>query len=560
MEFKVFILSKRVVSALVAYLLFSATLHAKLSAVEFQDQAAEIMLATLKEHPQKGFLNRLYERLLYVPVWVNHKGQTKFSKELFDLILSDVTLEKEMKLYQDALRLKEMAQQLNEDTTIEKKLELEFKISQLYEGYATYSIYGSINWGAFLARLWNKKTDDVHADWIIHKPFIGPIDLLEVAVLEGSLKKAFEKATPKRYRYKELQKELGRYIRIKERGGWPTVVTEAKKLTPGMKDKGVPALRKRLSVTKDYRPAPDQNLSSPLYDKALVAAVKHFQKRTGLAVDGVVGPGTLRELNKSVEDRILTLRLNLDRIKWLRDLQKPYHIVINIPDFMLYFLKDGKPIEKIRVVVGKKHHPTPIFSDIVETIVINPYWNVPKRIAQNELVPKLMRNPHALKRKNIKIFNGWGANAKEIDPATVNWAKYRYSTHFPFRFAQLPGKNNALGRVKFLFPNEFSVYMHDTPAKSLFARNKRAYSHGCVRLAKPIKLLEHFSAIDPALTFKKAKRILNNKKRHFVALKRKIPVDIVYLTAFIDFEDRTLQFRQDVYDYDKMQLKAYRGW
>ena len=548
------------VSALVAYLLFSTTLHANLGAVEFQDQAAEIMLVTLKEHPQKGFLNRLYAKLLYVPAWVNHEGQTKFSKELFDLILSDVTLEKEMKLYKDALRLKEMAQQLNENAPIEKKLELELKISQLYEGYATYSIYGSINWGAFLARLWNKKTDDVHADWIIHKPTIDPIDLLEMAVLEGSLKEAFEKATPKRYRYKKLQQALAKYIRIKEEGGWPSVTLSTKKLTPGMKDEGVPALRKRLAITNDYRPAPDQNLSRTLYDKALVTAVKHFQKRTGLAVDGIIGPDTLKELNKSVKDRILTLRLNLDRIKWLRNTQKPYHIVINIPGFMLYFLKDGKPTDKIKVVVGKKHHPTPIFGDTVETIVINPYWNIPKRIAQNEYVPKLMHNPYALKQKNIKIYSGWGANAKEIDPATVDWGKYRYSTHFPFRFAQMPGKNNALGRVKFLFPNEFSVYMHDTPAKSLFAKDKRAYSHGCVRLAKPIKLLERFSAIDPALTFKKAKRILNDKERHFVALKKKIPVDIIYLTAFIDFEDGSLQFRQDVYDYDKMQLKAYRGW
>jgi murein L,D-transpeptidase YcbB/YkuD len=287
--------------------------------------------------------------------------------------------------------------------------------------------------------------------------------------------------------------------------------------------------------------------------------VQHFQARTGLQKDAVVGAGTLKELNKSVDERITTIRLNLDRIKWLNDRKAKRHVIINIPDFQLYFEEDGKLIQTMGVITGSPKHPTPIFSDTVEIIVLNPYWNVPKSIIQKELIPKLLRNPNAMAKQGIEIRAGWGKDAKKVSGGSVNWSKYRYSKNMPYRFAQVPGRKNALGKVKFLFPNKFSVYMHDTPTKHLFKRNKRAFSHGCIRLQKPRELLKTFSTFNDNIDFDKSQEILKGKKNSYMKLTEKVPVDVIYLTAWVDYDGK-LQFRNDVYKYDEMQLKSFRKW
>jgi len=226
---------------------------------------------------------------------------------------------------------------------------------------------------------------------------------------------------------------------------------------------------------------------------------------------------------------------------------------------MLYFEEDGKLIQSIRTVVGTAKNPTPIFSNTVKTIVLNPYWNLPKSIIQKEMIPKLIRNPNAMKKKNIEIRDGWGANAKIVNPRSVNWGDYMYSKHMPFRFAQLPGPRNALGKIKFLFPNKFAVYMHDTPAKKLFKRSKRAFSHGCIRLQKPRELLKTFASFNTNVDFTKSKTILKGKKKTYFSLKQSVPVDVIYLTSWIDYDGK-LQFRNDIYGYDRMQLKSFRKW
>jgi murein L,D-transpeptidase YcbB/YkuD len=347
-------------------------------------------------------------------------------------------------------------------------------------------------------------------------------------------------------------------MNIRVMGGWPTVVLGGK-LKAGKSDEGVMALRERLRITGDYKPCKEGAPEDVIYDVCLQKAVKHFQSRNGLATDGVIGAGTLRVLNKSVDDRITTIRLNLDRIKWLAKRDAKRHIIINIPSFKLYFEEKGKLIQTMRVVTGKPNHPTPIFSDTVEYIVLNPYWNVPKSIIQKEFVPKLIRNSNAMAKKNIEIRRGWGKNAKVVNPKEVNWRNYVEGTPMPFHFAQLPGKKNALGKVKFLFPNKFAVYMHDTPSKSLFKRSKRAFSHGCIRLQKPRELLKTFSTFNSNIDFKKAQAVLKGKDKKHIVLKEKVPVDVTYLTAWVDYDGK-LQFRNDIYHYDAMQLKSFRKW
>ena len=545
-------------TAIFAFILFTQSAPLKANELAFQENASEVILNSLQNQPKRSFLRRLYTQLLFMPVWMHEKSLSPAAKELFKYIKADETLDRNGKLYQDTLLLERKAQEVYAGNgTLAQKISLEFKISQLYEGYTNYAYFGSINWGAFNARISNLMVNDVSTEWVLHRPQADPIGMVENAALGGSLTKQLKRTVPSAYRYKALQKALKRYMQIKAEGGWPLIVLHGK-LKPGKSDEGVLALRERLRVTGDYVPC-ENSVEDIVYDACLQKAVKHFQVRNGLVPDGVVGSGTLAVLNKTVDERITTIRLNLDRIKWLNDRHSRKHIIINIPDFKLYFEEDGKLIQTMRVITGKPNHPTPIFSDTVEYIVLNPYWNVPKSIIQKEFVPKLIRNPNAMKRKGIEIRQGWGKNAKVVNPATINWRNYRDGTPMPFHFAQLPGKRNALGKVKFLFPNKFSVYMHDTPAKSLFKRSKRAFSHGCIRLQKPRELLRTFSTFNSNIDFDKAQKILKGKSKTSITLKEKVPVDVIYLTAWVDY-DGNLQFRNDVYHYDKMQLKSFREW
>jgi len=175
------------------------------------------------------------------------------------------------------------------------------------------------------------------------------------------------------------------------------------------------------------------------------------------------------------------------------------------------------------------------------------------------MIPKLLRNPNAMSRQRIEVYTGWGRDAEKVNPASIDWSQYRYSKHMPYRFAQTPGTHNALGKVKFLFPNKFSVYMHDTPTKHLFKKDKRAFSHGCIRLQKPRELLQTFSTFNNHINFEKAQKTLKGKKKKYFNLTEKVPVDVIYLTAWVDYDGK-LQFRNDVYGYDEMQLKSFRKW
>jgi len=543
---------------LFSVLLFGESALARTGSVAFQENASDLMLNSLQGQPKHSFLRKLYTRVLFVPVWMHESSYTSSAKELFTQIQNDETLNKNGRLHKDSLLLEEEAQNIYaNDGTLAEKISLEFKISQLYKAYTDYTYFGSINWGAFQARISNLIVNGVSTEWVLHRPDADPIGMVENAALGQSLKKQLQAAMPQAYNYKVLQKELEKYLTIRDNGGWENVFLSGK-LNPGKHMKGVAALRERLLVTGDYIPC-EESQEDLVYDTCLQKAVKHFQARNGLKTDGVVGPGTLRVLNKSVDERITTIRLNLDRLKWLNERQEKRHVIINIPDFQLYFEEDGALIQTMRVITGTPKHPTPIFSDTVEYIVLNPYWNVPKSIIQKEMIPKLLHNPNAMSKQRIEVYSGWGKDAQKVDPASIDWSQYRYSKHMPYRFAQTPGTHNALGKVKFLFPNRFSVYMHDTPTKHLFKKDKRAFSHGCIRLQKPRELLQTFTTFNSNINFEKAQTTLKGKKKKYFNLKEKVPIDVIYLTAWVDYDGK-LQFRNDVYGYDEMQLKSFRKW
>ena len=521
----------------------------------FHEVASTVMINSLEQKEKTSFLRRFYTQLFFVPIWISEDDLSSLGQELFAQIKSDETLPKSSKIYQDAVALQAKAKKLySQNGTIYDKVGLEFKISQLYKGYADYTLYGSINWGAFQARLYNLKAQMVNAGWVTHTPYYTPFSLIENAVMSGSLKALFDKATPKEYGYLKLRKELVKYIKMQENGGWENLPLRGN-LAVGQSSPVVPALRERLTMMGDAKGCQSD---TSRYDTCLKEAIKHYQKRHGFIPNGRITQETISALNIPIERRIEQMRLNLDRIKWLNTRNSQHHIMINIPAFTLFFEEDKKLIQEMKVITGKKSNPTPIFSNTVKTIVLNPQWNVPTSIIQNEMIPKLLRNPNAMARQGIEIFAGWDEDAKKISGGSVDWGQYRYSANVPYRFAQVSGSRNALGKIKFLFPNQFSVYMHDTPNKKLFNNNIRAYSHGCIRLAQPKELLKTFSTFNN-INLKSSTEILKGSKKSYLGLNNKVPIDVVYLTAYVDY-DGVLQFRNDIYGYDKMQLQSYRKW
>ncbi|MDM5264082.1 L,D-transpeptidase family protein [Sulfurovum sp. XTW-4] len=541
---------------LMAVLMFTQGASAN-THLEFHEAASTVMINSLETEPSNSFLKQLYTRLFFVPVWIDENSLSTFSQELFRQIKQDKTLDITSRLYRDTVDLEREAQDIyGLNGTLSQKVDLEFKMSQLYKGYADYTLYGSINWGAFQDRLYNLKAEGIHAGWVTYRPGFSPLSLLETAAMSGSLSELFAQSVPKEYHYKALQASLIKYLEIQKNGGWPIIAFKGV-LKPGESHEIVPLLRKRVRITGDYGSC--NSKEGDLYDSCLKEAVVHFQKRHGLEAEGIIGAKTMAALNVPIEKRIEQIRLNLDRIKWLHERNAKRHIIINIPAFTLFFEEDKALRLQMKVITGTRKNPTPVFSNTVRTIVLNPHWNVPKSIIQKEMIPKIFRDPNAMKKEKIEIYTGWGEDAQKVDASSVNWGQYRYSKNVPYRFAQTPGYHNALGKVKFLFPNQFSVYMHDTPTKNLFNRNVRAFSHGCIRLSKPIELLETFSTFNDTIDFEKAQERLKGKRKEFLALTQRVPVDVVYLTAYVDY-DGVLQFRDDIYGYDKMQLQSYRKW
>ncbi|EIF50454.1 murein L,D-transpeptidase [Sulfurovum sp. AR] len=541
---------------LMAVLMFTQGASAN-THLEFHEAASTVMINSLETEPSNSFLKQLYTRLFFVPVWIDENSLSTFSQELFRQIKQDKTLDITSRLYRDTVDLEREAQDIyGLNGTLSQKVDLEFKMSQLYKGYADYTLYGSINWGAFQDRLYNLKAEGIHAGWVTYRPGFSPLSLLETAAMSGSLSELFAQAVPKEYHYKALQASLIKYLEIQKNGGWPIIAFKGV-LKPGESHEIVPLLRKRVRITGDYGSC--NSKEGDLYDSCLKEAVVHFQKRHGLEAEGIIGAKTMAALNVPIEKRVEQIRLNLDRIKWLHERNAKRHIIINIPAFTLFFEEDKALRLQMKVITGTRKNPTPVFSNTVRTIVLNPHWNVPKSIIQKEMIPKIFRDPNAMKKEKIEIYTGWGEDAQKVDASSVNWGQYRYSKNVPYRFAQTPGYHNALGKVKFLFPNQFSVYMHDTPTKNLFNRNVRAFSHGCIRLSKPIELLETFSTFNDTIDFEKAQERLKGKRKEFLALTQRVPVDVVYLTAYVDY-DGVLQFRDDIYGYDKMQLQSYRKW
>jgi murein L,D-transpeptidase YcbB/YkuD len=320
----------------------------------------------------------------------------------------------------------------------------------------------------------------------------------------------------------------------------PTQIAEGPTLRPGMSDPRVPALRTRLGL-----PAVD----GLVFDDALVEAMKAFQGSLNLDVDGVMGPATLAALNGGLPVTRSDIIANMERWRWMpRDLGD-FNVLVNIPEYRLAISRNGVEEYTTRVVVGTTKNQTPVFSDNIRHVVVNPYWNVPSSIIRGEVAPAVLRNPGYIDNQNMDLLY----QGTPVSPWQVDWSQVR-TTNFPFRVRQRPGPGNALGQIKFLFPNKHDVYLHDTPSKSLFARAYRAYSHGCVRVQNPMEFADALMANEPNISRASLEGMFGPTER-WVNPQTQIPVHIAYFTVRPQ-ADGTLQAFDDVYGHNAKLIAA----
>ncbi|MES1942140.1 peptidoglycan-binding domain 1 protein [Salinisphaera sp. T5B8] len=442
--------------------------------------------------------------------------------------------------------------------------ELDIRLSQAFVRYAVDLHQGRTGEG------------DLRPRWYEDLPAVDYAGALERATRDGDVDAALTELRPPHDGYTRLVKALADYRAIVDAGGWPEV-PDGPLLETGVRDSRVPTLRKRLQASGDLTPdaATGDNIDdgvtaletmdeseatagdtrSPRYDASLASAVEHFQRRHGLKVDGKVGPGTLAALNVPAEQRVRQIEINLERWRWLpADLGERY-VMVNIPEYRLRAYSDGQPALEMRVVVGEsyKDRATPVFSDAMEYLVFRPYWNVPPGIAADEIVPKVRKDSGYLDKKRYEIVAQFTPDAEVLPNTPANIDKVEAGDLY---VRQRGGSSNALGLVKFMFPNEYAVYLHDSPAEQLFTRTERDFSHGCVRVQYPDQLAEFVLAEQPDWDAARIDKALHEGERQRVQLDESIPVYLAYWTAFVD--DTGVNFRADLYDNDPRVEAAMR--
>ena len=378
-------------------------------------------------------------------------------------------------------------------------------------------------------------------DWFIPKNKKNYQVVLDSLVISDN--KNISKEPVNQY-YIKLIEKLRQYRDIQKKGGFPIVITEKKTLKLNQIDSCLPKVKQHLFLTKDLQ----NNDNSQVFTKELELAVINFQKRLGLGENGKIDKQTLLELNKPVDFRINQMMVNLERLRWIPVEMGKEFLLVNIPEFKLHVFENGKEIWLTNIVVGKDAKQTSIFKGNISKIILNPYWNVPNSIINEEILPALKRNPSYLTKNNMEVLSG----EHIVNASRINWKKYE--KNIPFTIRQKPGRDNALGKMKFLFPNNFSIYLHDTPTKSLFNRTKRDFSHGCIRVENPMKLALYFLKNNKEWNQVKIDSILTTGKEFDISIKPTIPVYIAYFTAWVDNKGN-LNFRNDIYDLDAALAK-----
>ncbi len=485
--------------------------------------AAGIVLFSQNELP------KFYTSQDFAPVW-NDK------KNVDDLLVSLKYSYLEGLIPND-YHLKKIEALQNKKLNSEEKADLDMLMTDALLMYASHLIIGKVD------------QSKIRPGWDmpLNKLPVNVDSLLTLSLKQNNIKEDLESLKPQNFMYDYLKTGLEKYKGIARKGGWPEI-QGGMVMKKGVAEDRVLTLRKYLSITGDLDSYDETNNN---FDDELENAVKQFQFRHNMTQDGVVGKGTLEQMNITVEQRIDMIRINLERARWVLHHLDSDFLVVNIAGFNIRRVTNDEVVFFSRVIVGKLHHESPIFKARLTYFVLNPTWTVPYSIATKETLPKLQKNPGYLADKNMEIMDRSG---KVLDPSTIDFSQYSRN-NFPFTVRQKAGPHNALGQVKFIFPNQYSVYVHDTPARSLFGREDRAFSHGCIRLDKKWELLLNLTDDPDEWNMAKINEVLKSGKTTNVNLKHPIDIVILYWTAGADKQDK-LYFDKDVYDRDPEVLQA----
>ena len=330
-------------------------------------------------------------------------------------------------------------------------------------------------------------------------------------------------------------------------------------LRPGDRNERIEALRDRLAAWEKLaaeRPPAQAPVDDPqFFDEALAQRVADFQRQMGLDHDAIAGPQTIAALNTSRAARLDQLRANLERQRWPAPSDSDGLIRVNLPDFTLSAIRDGQEVWRTRVIVGRQYRPTPLLSGAIDTIVFNPTWEVPRRLVKEDLLPKIRADPDFLDREGMTLYRRTAKGRIPVDPAILTQNASAEDKVTDLRIRQAAGARNALGRIKFLFPNNEQVYLHDTPSKQLFERTRRMFSSGCIRVETPLTLARFLMESQPDWTEQRMEQIIGNGKTRSVRIKP-VPIQFVYWTAWPDPESGVLHFREDIYQSDQPLARA----
>ena len=475
----------------------------------------------LSEEPRDhlgSLLTRFYRRRAYRPAWVGDSGPSSRAAELLAAIAAAG------------------ADGLNPDDYS----------AAAPDSVARQDVLFSRTLLAFGSDLSRGRVDPatVDSDWTAAP---GPVDLigaLETAAQSARAADALERLAPPQPGYARLRRALQRYRDLAAQGGWPGVPA-GPALAPGDRDARVSALRGRLAVEGELG-ATEQG--GDVYDAALAGAVRRFQDRHGLDVDGLVGLATLVALNVSVEARIRQIEMNLERWRWLPRALGEHYVMVNSAAFELEIVDHGRQVMTMRAIVGRRDWPTPIVSTRITGLIFSPVWNIPRAIALEEVLPLVRRDPSYLARERITVFEDSSPAVREVDPATVAWSALTEST-FTLQLKQAPGGHNPMGGVKVIQGSPFNVCIHDTPLKSLLRARARAFSHGCVRAERAADLATYLLRDSVRWARDSVLARMGQRKEQLVMLSRPVPVHLCYWTAWVN-DDGTVEFRDDVYGWD----------
>lgn len=468
-----------------------------------------------------------YRRLRFRPAWTNGEDLDR-ARTLYAAIgrAEEDGLDPDSYGHDVATRLIEVLEAegdeaLDRDSRVAYGADLDVVLSEGYMRYASDVVRGAID------------ADSVGTAWRIPRTDAPGEEILRSVVRGGDPVEIIERLRPATPYYGRMLQALARLQQVRDAGGW-SKLPEDIKVEEGDSSGAVMLLRARLSASDDPREAQlaRRGAANPgLYDRDLRDALRHFQERHAIDADGKVGSGTLRELNHGIDERIEEVRLNMDRWRWLPQDLGRFFVLVNIAGFELEVVENDHAIESMNVVVGKDGWNTPVFADTIQHVVVNPYWTPPQSIMEEEILPAIARDPGYLARNNFE----------------------RTSTGV----RQRPGPTNALGRYKFLFPNDDNIYLHDTPADHLFSRVRRDFSHGCIRLERPADLARLLVSKASSHSPASIDGMIATGSEKWIPLRKPVPVYLVYFTAWVK-EDGTLRFHHDVYGHDE-DLESQKG-